>query len=88
MALAVTNKHMYVQFIDDSVGRTLGQVSTQDPGCEGTCSVDGATKLGQRAADVAKQKGISAVVLDRGGHRYHARVKAIADPAREGGLVF
>ncbi len=88
MAVAVTIKHMYVQFIDDAAGVTLAAASTAGEGFEGKHNIAGARQLGQQAAAVARAKGIEAVVFDRGGRKYHGRVKAIADAAREAGLKF
>ncbi len=83
MAIMVSNKHMYVQLIDDVAGATL--VSASSLGSEGN-DVPAATALGTRAAEAAKEKGVSQFVVDRGGFRYHGRVKAIVDAAVEAGL--
>ncbi len=89
MAVSVTGQHIYVQFIDDAQGKTLAAVSTLSPQTKGTrANVAGAKKLGALAAEQAKGQQITAVVFDRGGHRYHGRIKALADAAREGGLKF
>ena len=88
MSVMVSNKHMYVQFVDDDAAATLAAVSTQTEGIGARKNVAGAKLLGQRAAVVAKEKGIETVVFDRGGLQFHGRVKAIADGAREGGLRF
>jgi large subunit ribosomal protein L18 len=88
MSVMVSNKHMYVQFIDDDAAVTLAAVSTQAEGLGARKNVAGAKLLGHRAAAVAKEKGIATVVFDRGGYRFHGRVKAIADGAREAGLQF
>ena len=84
--------HIYAQVIDDSQGVTLvaassleGEVRTQKDGREKS---DLSKQVGSLLAERAKQKGINAVVFDRGGYRYHGRVKALADAAREGGLTF
>ena len=81
-------RHVFVQVVDDSVGRTLVSASTMESDLRGT---DGdktakARKVGELIAERAKQAGIDAVVFDRGGNRYAGRVAAIADGAREGGL--
>ena len=86
MSAFVSNKHMYVQFIDDTDGKTLAAVAT--PAVGHHKNVAGARELGQRAGAAAKEKGIAAVVFDRGGCKYHGRLKAIADGAREAGLQF
>jgi large subunit ribosomal protein L18 len=82
-------KHMYGQVIDDLTGRTLVAASSRDKGADaGGGNVDAATKVGSLLASKAKDAGISQVVFDRNGFRYHGRVKAFADAAREGGLKF
>src|SRR5262249_23427538 len=88
-----SSAHIYAQVIDDSVGHTL--VSASDLEAEIRERVgEGATKtakaktVGQIIAERAKAAGIDTVVFDRGGFLYHGRVKAVADGAREGGLVF
>lgn len=84
--------NIYAQVIDDVTGHTLASASTIDREVAG--QVDGKSKLeaakivGQVLADRAKAAGIGAVVFDRGGYRYHGRVAALAEGAREGGLVF
>ena len=76
---------MFVQFIDDEQGKTL--VSGSDKGTKGT-KTEKAKILGEKLAQEAKKVGISSVVFDRGGNKYHGRVKALADALREGGLKF
>lgn len=92
MCIFVSNKHMYVQFIDDRAAATLASVSTviQDVKsvAKGKNTVAVAKQLGQAAAKAAKEKGIESVVFDRGGFAYKGRVKALADGAREVGLKF
>jgi len=91
MSVFVSNKHMYVQFIDDLEAKTLASVSTQDSQMKemaGKNTVEAAKKLGSMAAKVAKDKGVETVVFDRGGFPFRGRVKAIADSAREAGLKF
>ena len=87
--------HIYAQVIDDSAGRTLAAASSLDPEIkervngEGEMSKSGvATLVGSLIARRAAGKGVSGVVFDRGGFKYHGRTKALADAAREGGLVF
>ena len=85
----MTAKHIYVQLIDDIKGETLASASTAAPELKGVKSnMAGAKKVGQLAAQQAKAKKITEVVFDRGGLRYHGRVKALADAAREAGLKF
>ena len=90
MSVFVSNRHMYVQFIDDQQSRTLASASTlvEASGAAGKNTVDSAKKLGAVAAEVAKKQGIGVVVFDRGGFAFAGRVKAIADAARAGGLQF
>ncbi len=84
--------HVYAQVIDDTQGVTLVTASSLDP--EVRKQRDGKRKsevskiVGALIAQRAKEKGIKRIVLDRGGHKYHGRVKALADAAREGGLSF
>lgn len=83
-------KHIYAQVIDDLSGRTLASASSRDaeiPGKAGG-NVDAAKAIGKAVAERAIKAGVSAVVFDRNGYRYHGRIKALADAAREGGLKF
>lgn len=82
-----SNKHMYAQVIDDVKGVTLVGVSEKNIEVKGT-KVEVATLLGKKIAELAKAKKISSVKFDKGSYRYHGRVKALADGAREGGLTF
>ena len=82
-----SNKHVYVQLIDDAAGRTLAAASTRDSGAEGS-GLAASKAVGTRLAERATAAGISSVVFDRGGYRFHGNVKAIAEGAREGGLQF
>jgi large subunit ribosomal protein L18 len=91
MAVCCTGKHIYVQFVDDTVSRTLAAVGTADKAFRdggNKSNLAGAAVLGRMAAEKAKAAQITQVVLDRGGFRYHGRVKAIAEAAREAGLQF
>jgi large subunit ribosomal protein L18 len=80
--------HIYAQIIDDGVGQTLAAASSNEKGGANGGNLAGAKAVGQAVAERAKQKGITAVVFDRGGFLYHGRVKALADAAREAGLQF
>jgi large subunit ribosomal protein L18 len=80
-----SHKHIYAQLVDDMAGRTLMSVS--DAGLEGKKG-EKSTAVGKLVAEKAKAAGITTVVFDRAGYRYHGRVKAVADGAREGGLEF
>jgi large subunit ribosomal protein L18 len=90
MSVCFTNENIHVQFIDDVAGKTLAATSTVSKGetKELSANVTGAKKVGAIAAKAALDKGISVVVFDRGGARYHGKVKALADAAREAGLKF
>ena len=91
MSVKFSGAHIYVQFVDDLAGRTLAAVGTRDkdaPSEVRGANVANATVTGRRAAQAARSKGIEAVVFDRGAARYHGKVKALADAAREGGLKF
>jgi large subunit ribosomal protein L18 len=81
-----SDKHIYAQLVDDDAGRTIATVSTLKVG-SGKKS-EKASEVGKQVAEIAKDKGITRVVFDRGGYKYHGRVKAVADGAREGGLEF
>ena len=84
--------HIYAQVIDDRAGKTLASASTADKdtkkSLKGGGNVAAAKVVGKAVADRAKAAGISKVVFDRGGYKYHGRVKALADAAREAGLQF
>jgi large subunit ribosomal protein L18 len=85
-----SSRHIHVQLVDDTSGRTLASASTMDSSLRGA---DGdksalARQVGALIADRAKAAGVTAVVLDRGGNRYAGRIAALADGAREGGLDF
>lgn len=75
-----------VQLIDDEVGKTLVAASTKEAKAKST--KEGAEKLGKLIAEKAKKAKIESVVFDRNSYKYHGRVKALAEAAREGGLVF
>ncbi len=90
LAVYRSNRHMIAQLIDDDAGRTLASASTTEPQLRSgpTGNVAGATAVGKLIAERAKENNITAVVFDRGGFRYHGRVAALADSAREAGLEF
>jgi large subunit ribosomal protein L18 len=87
-----SSKHIYAQLIDDLNGVTLAAASTvlsdvkKDAAYGG--NVNAAKSVGKKIAEVAKERGIAKAAFDRGHYRYHGRVKALADAAREGGLQF
>ncbi|RSZ64283.1 50S ribosomal protein L18 [Corynebacterium hylobatis] len=85
-----TSRHLHVQVIDDLAGHTLAAASTMEPdvrALEGDKKAKGA-KVGELIAERAKAAGIEQVVFDRAGYKYHGRIAALADAAREGGLKF
>jgi len=85
-----SGRHIYAQLIDDAQGRTLAAASTnekEDPTPK-TWNLEAAAHVGRKIAERALAKGISQVVFDRGGYIYHGRVKALAEAARESGLLF
>ena len=84
MAICRSNRYLYVQFIDDASATTLAAVNSMGDGS--AKSIAQATALGQRAAEVARKKGITQVVVDRSGFKFHGRIKAIVDAAVENGL--
>lgn len=88
MSVFVSNKHIYVQFIDDAASKTLASASTVMGKTDAKLNVETAKKVGVMAAQAAQEKGISQVVFDRGGFTFHGRIKAMADAAREAGLKF
>jgi len=92
LAVFRSNNHMYAQIIDDTVGKTLVSASTLDKEVkaelEKTNNVDAAAYLGTIIAKKAMDKGIKTVVFDRGGFIYQGKIAALADAAREAGLIF
>jgi len=85
-------RHIYAQIIDDSRGNTLVSASTMDKElrdkCDELSKAEAAKEVGRILAERAVSHGVTKVVFDRGGYRYHGRVKALAEAAREGGLDF
>jgi large subunit ribosomal protein L18 len=79
-------KYIYAQVIDDADGRTVASASSREAGIAGPGKVDAARSVGRAIAERAKAAGVKTVVLDRGGYRYHGRVRSLAEGAREGGL--
>ena len=80
-------RHTYAQVIDDAAGHTLVAASSRESETTGTTKLERAADVGTRLADRAKELDITAVVFDRGGHRYHGRVQALADAVRTGGIA-
>jgi large subunit ribosomal protein L18 len=89
LAVFKSLKHIYVQLIDDSAGRTIASASSRDKdsGAKGA-NAAAAKAVGELIARKAKDKGVKQVVFDRGGYQYHGNIKALADAARENGLEF
>jgi large subunit ribosomal protein L18 len=93
LAVHRTNLHIYASIIDPSGGKILVSASTMEPEVRKAIAGNGgnvaaAVAVGKRVAEKAKAAGITQVAFDRSGFRYHGRVKALADAAREGGLQF
>ena len=92
LAVFRSQAHIYAQVIDDDAGKTLCAASSLDKDLKAKVkrgsNVTAAKEVGQLIASRAKEKGVAAVVFDRGGFQYHGRIKALADAAREGGLKF
>ena len=89
LAVYRSNRYIYAQVIDDASGHTVAAASSQEKDLRSkTLSVDTASEVGKLLAERAKSAGVSTVVFDRGGYKFHGRVKALADAAREAGLEF
>jgi large subunit ribosomal protein L18 len=88
LAVARSNKRIYAQLIDDAAGHTLAAAGSHEAALRDLAKGPAASEVGKLLAERAKQAGIARVVFDRGGYRYHGRVKSLADGAREGGLEF
>jgi len=91
MCVCRSEKHLYVQFVDDTAQHTLAAVSTLDAEYKANhqkCDSTGVSALGKMAAERAKAANITKVVFDRGGFQFHGRIKILADAAREAGLKF
>ncbi|MGD2102220.1 MAG: 50S ribosomal protein L18 [Acidimicrobiia bacterium] len=89
LAVYRSNRYIYAQVIDDLDGRTVAAASSQEADLRGErLNVATAARVGTLVADRAKDAGVKTVVFDRGGYKYHGRLKALADAAREAGLEF
>lgn len=92
LAVFRSARHIYAQLIDDTTATTLASASSMDPEVRGQSDIGDKTAVGAAVGKLlserAKQSGVEAVVFDRGGYKYHGRVAALADGAREGGLRF
>ena len=83
-----SNRGIFAQLIDDSAGRTLAAVAWTEEPLRSLSRAEQSTEAGKLLAERAKAAGIERAVFDRGGYQYHGRVRALADGAREGGLIF
>jgi large subunit ribosomal protein L18 len=83
-----SNRGVFAQLIDDDAGRTVASVSWTEADLRKLASMEQAKRAGQLLAERGKQAGVETCVFDRGGYRFHGRVAAIAEGAREGGLKF
>jgi large subunit ribosomal protein L18 len=88
LAIFRSLNHIYAQVIDDDNGVTIASASTTEKDLRGATggNIEAARRVGQAIAERLREKGVTAVVFDRGGFRYHGRVKALTDAAREAGL--
>jgi len=83
-----SNRGVFAQLVDDEGGRTLTAVNWTEPELRDLAPMEQAERVGELLARRGKEAGVSSCVFDRGGYRYHGRVRAIAEAAREGGLAF
>jgi len=83
-----SNRGLFAQLIDDAAGRTLAAVNWTEPELRKLASGEQAKRAGELLAERAKAAGVESCVFDRGGYKYHGRVKALAEGARQGGLKF
>ena len=81
-----SNKYIYAQLIDDFAGHTLASASSLEDSVDGDDPTDESRRVGELIAERAKEAGIEKAVFDRSGYRYHGRVQALAEGARDGGL--
>ena len=89
LAVYRSNKYIYAQLIDDVEGRTLAAASSQESDLRANAlNIDTASQVGALLGSRAKDAGVSSVVFDRGGYKFHGKIKALADAARETGLEF
>ncbi|WP_420437895.1 50S ribosomal protein L18 [Candidatus Poriferisodalis sp.] len=88
LAVFRSNRHISAQLIDDETGRTLAAASSREAAVTGGGNIAAAGEIGRLIAERARAAGTTTVTFDRGGNRYHGRVAALADAAREGGLEF
>ena len=87
LAVYRSNRHTYAQLIDDVEGRTIASASTLESDASGGAKADAAKRVGTLLAERAKAAGVATAVFDRGGFRFHGRVREVAEGAREAGLT-
>ena len=87
LAVFRSNNGVFAQLIDDEAGRTLAAAQWTEPDVKALARLEQATKVGELIASRAQEAGVQRAVFDRGGYRYHGRVRAVAEGAREGGLA-
>ncbi|MEX1037626.1 MAG: 50S ribosomal protein L18 [Acidimicrobiia bacterium] len=89
MAVYRSNRYIYVQLIDDAAGHTIASASSQEKDLRSeTLTEEIAAKVGKLVGDRAKEAGVTSVVFDRGGYKFHGKIKALAEAARKSGLEF
>ena len=88
LSVSRSNKRIYAQLIDDERGHTVAAAGSHESSLRGLAKGEAAGRVGTLLAERAVRAGVGRVVFDRGGYKYHGRVKALADGAREGGLDF
>jgi large subunit ribosomal protein L18 len=88
LSVARSNKRIYAQLIDDERGHTVAAAGSHESALRGLAKGEAANEVGKLLAERGREAGVSRVIFDRGGYKYHGRVKALADGAREGGLEF
>ena len=88
LSVSRSNKRIYAQLIDDDRGHTVATAGSHESSLRGLAKGEAAGRVGTLLAERAVRAGVGRVVFDRGGYKYHGRVKALADGAREGGLDF
>jgi len=88
LCVSRSNKRIYAQVIDDTRGHTLAAAGSHEAALRSLTKAQAAAEVGKQIAERARSAGVERVVFDRGGLKYHGRVKALADGAREGGLEF
>jgi large subunit ribosomal protein L18 len=88
LSVARSNKRIYAQLVDDERGHTLAAAGSHEAALRALKKGEAAGEVGKLLAERGREAGVTQVVFDRGGYKYHGRVKALADAAREGGLEF